>query len=298
MTEAAFPGYHLHPDVWLLAAALAGGYHVLVKRGAAEGKVTTAAQKRLWYAGVAVLFAMSSWPMHDLSEEYLFSAHMIQHTALSLVLAPLLILGTPTWLARRLLGRGRRLAVVRALSRPLPGVILFNGFVVFTHWPEVVDLALRSEPAHFLLHVALVGISVLMFLAVLSPLPEVPRIAPAAQMMYLFVMSIVPTVPASFLTLSEGVLYDRYATFDRLWGVTAITDQRVAGLIMKLAGGFILWGFIAVAFFRWANREQRADLEARRIGVHRVGDDEGTLTWDEVQAEFERLGLPPTTGAR
>jgi putative membrane protein len=114
-------------------------------------------------------------------------------------------------------------------------------------------------------------------------------------MVYLFLQSIVPTVPASFLTLSDSVLYPRYATFPSLLGSSAIGDQRVAGLIMKLVGGLILWAFIAVVWFKWANREQSADRTAVRLGVDRLPDDTGVLTWADVQAEFDRVGPPPTT---
>jgi putative membrane protein len=129
---------------------------------------------------------------------------------------------------------------------------------------------------------------------VLSPLPEIRRLAPLAQMVYLFLQSIVPTVPASFLTLSDSLLYPRYATFPRMWGMSAIEDQRVAGLIMKLVGGLILWGFIAVVWFRWANGEPSADRQAQRLGVDRMPDDAGVLTWADVQAELEHVGPPPS----
>ncbi len=76
-------------------------------------------------------------------------------------------------------------------------------------------------------------------------------------MLYLFLQSLAPTIPASFLTFGDHPLYPVYATFPRIWGISALTDQLVAGLLMKLVGGAILWGFIAVVFFRWHDREQR-----------------------------------------
>jgi putative membrane protein len=75
-------------------------------------------------------------------------------------------------------------------------------------------------------------------------------------MLYLFVQSLAPTIPASFLTFGRSPLYPVYETFPRIWGISAITDQLLAGLIMKIAGGLILWGFIAAIFFRWHARER------------------------------------------
>ena len=54
-----------------------------------------------------VLWAASDWPVHDISEEYLYSVHMVQHMALSYFLPPLALMATPTWLARVVLGDGR-----------------------------------------------------------------------------------------------------------------------------------------------------------------------------------------------
>ncbi|HEX6130571.1 MAG TPA: cytochrome c oxidase assembly protein, partial [Actinomycetota bacterium] len=95
-------------------------------------------------------------------------------------------------------------------------------------------------------------------------------VSPPGQMMYLFFQSLAPTIPASFLTFGREPLYDVYATFPRIWGISALSDQLAAGLIMKLVGGAILWVVIAVVFFRWANREQREGWDALRFhGVER-----------------------------
>jgi putative membrane protein len=122
----------------------------------------------------------------------------------------------------------------------------------------VVDLALRSELAHFCIHFVMVVAAVIMWWPVLSPLPEAPALVPPMQMMYLFLQSLVPTIPASFLTFGEQPIYKIYATFPRIWpNVSVMADQRAAGLIMKLVGGAILWVFITVIFFRWYFAEQK-----------------------------------------
>ncbi|MER3452515.1 MAG: hypothetical protein C4344_02175 [Acidimicrobiia bacterium] len=294
MAAAAFPPYHQHPSVWVVAVLLEGGY-LWALRAAARHPEERASRRQLaaWTVGVATLFVASFWPLHDLAEQYLYSAHMVQHMLMSLVAPPLLLAGTPPWLARRILSPRPLFATVRFVSRPLVAFVLFNAYLVFGHWTSVVDFSLRSEPGHFGLHTVLVLTSLAMWMPVLSPLPEIPRLGPPAQMLYLFAQSIVPTVPASFLTLSDGVIYRAYATFPRLWGLSAIEDQRIAGLIMKLAGGLILWGFIAAIFFRWAFREQEADRRALRRGVVRQPSDDTVLTWEQVEAELSRLGPAP-----
>src|SRR5213082_1484758 len=80
-------------------------------------------QITLFSCGVGVLLLASDWPIHDLAEQSLYFVHMIQHLMLTLVAAPLLLLGTPEWLARRVLERSHLLPAVRFLGRPVPGLI-------------------------------------------------------------------------------------------------------------------------------------------------------------------------------
>ena len=86
---------------------------------------------------------------------------------------------------------------------------------------------------------------------ILSPLPEIPRLAPIPRMVFLFLQTIVPTIPATFLTFGDHPLYRRYETLPKLWGMTALDDQLTAGLIMKIPIGLMLMSLIAVIFFRW-----------------------------------------------
>ena len=100
---------------------------------------------------------------------------------------------------------------------------------------------------------------------VLSPLPEIPRLALPVRAAYLFLQSVVPTVPASFLTFGSAPLYKYYVGLPHIWGLSTLEDQQVAGLIMKLAGGAILWGFITVIFFRWHDREQQTGWDPLQL---------------------------------
>ena len=82
------------------------------------------------------------------------------------------------------------------------------------------------------------------------------RISLPTQMVYLFLMSVVPTVPAGFLTFAGGALYDAYDHQVRLWGINITTDQQLAGFVMKLVGGIYLWVWIAARFFQWSRKNQ------------------------------------------
>jgi len=179
----------------------------------------------------------------------------------TLIAAPLLIAGMPAWMLRSLLAPRPVRRVFRLFARPLVALVLFNGVLLFTHWPAVVEASVGSEPIHLSLHVLIVASALVMWWPVMSPLPEMPSLSAPGQMIYLFLQSLAPTIPASFLTFGHTPLYPVYATFPRIWGVSALNDQLIAGLIMKLAGGMLLWSVIAVIFFRWFEREQRDGLD-------------------------------------
>jgi putative membrane protein len=163
---------------------------------------------------------------------------------------------------RRLLRPRPLFVAFRFLTRPVVALVLFNGLLLFTHWPEIVRISVTSELAHFSLHLALFGAAMIAWWPVMSPLVELPSLSPPGQIMYLFIQSLAPTIPASFLTFGHTLLYPVYGTFPRIWGISALTDQLIAGLFMKIVGGLILWGFIAVIFFRWHAREARDGWDA------------------------------------
>jgi putative membrane protein len=252
------PAWHAHPDVWLLFGSAAAFYLIACRRHLRDtGEATPVRRTRLFLLGVAILWVGADWPIHDLAERYLYSVHMAQHILFTLVAAPILIAGTPAWMLRRMLAPRPVMAVFRRITRPLVALVLFNAVLLFTHWPAVVTASVHSEWLHFGLHVMLTGSALIMWWPVMSPLPELPALPAPGQMLYLFLQSLAPTIPASFLTFGDHPLYPVYATFPRIWGISALTDQLVAGLLMKLVGGAILWGFIAVVFFRWHDQEQR-----------------------------------------
>jgi putative membrane protein len=290
------PGWHLHADVWMIIAVAAFAWTMAVRLEprrreglAMEGQtveepVVTRRQIGCFVAGLAVVFVASDWPVHDLAEGYLYSVHMVQHMLITLVAAPLLLLGTPAWLLRRLLP-GRLLRVVRQLARPVPNLVQFNAILVLSHWPFWVNGTLRNHPLHFVAHALLLLSALLMWMVIVSPLPEVPRARRPMQMLYLFLQTLLPTVPASFLTFGSKPLYSFYETVPRLYGWSALSDQQVAGLIMKLVGGFYLYAIIAVIFFRWYGEEERkAEGEEQQLRLPE------TLYWDDVERELKQLG--------
>ena len=262
VTGAQFPAWQPHPDVLLLVGLLVAGYAIALTRlgprfVAPGAPVATRFQMVSFGLGAFAVLLAAAWPMHDLAEGYLYSVHMVQHLTFTMIAAPLLLLGTPAWLARWLLRPPWLFRTVRSLSRFLPALIVFNVVIVVAHWPAVVDLTLRSALAHVIAHTVLLLSAFLIWMPIVSPLPEIPRLPAMLQIVFLFLQSIVPTIPASFLTFGSHPLYRRYESLPKLWGLTALNDQLIAGLIMKIGAGLMLWALMAVIFFRWAAAQER-----------------------------------------
>jgi putative membrane protein len=264
--------FHLHADVLGVVVALIVGYELALRRLAEplapRGEpAVTRGQRVAFYAGVGSLLVVSAWPVHDIGERSLFMFHMVEHMAFGFIAPPLLLIGVPWWLMRAIVKP--ILPVLEILVRPVVALVLFNGVLAIIHVPDVVELMVTSEAAHFGLHVAVFVTGLLMWWRVVDPIPDLPQLSPFLKMGYVFLQSLVPTIPASFLTLGSGALYPIYETMPRLWGISAHTDQVIAGLIMKIGGGLLLWGVMATIWFRWWNEEQRRDAATLRATANR-----------------------------
>lgn len=261
----AFP-FHFHPEVLGVTIALVGAYWYGLRRlgprlAPRPGPVATRRQIAWFTGGVALYFAFEWWPLHDIAELSLYSVHMVQHLVLTFVVPPALLKGTPPWLLSHLVRPF--LPVLRFVTKPLIALLLFNAALAWLHAPGVVGGMLDSAFFHLVAHVIVVAPAFLMWWPILGPIPELPRLSPPAAMGYLFLQSLVPLIPASFLTFATDPVYDSYVDTVRLWGIDVLQDQRVAGLIMKIGGGALLWLVITVIFFRWAGEEERSATRER-----------------------------------
>ena len=285
--------FQFHPEVWLTVALLIGlavyVARVVAPVAAPPGEAAVTKRQRLCFvAGVGLLWVSADWPMHDIAEEYLYSVHMVQHLLISFVVPPLLLMAVPEWLARLIVVDGSRSArVIGWLVHPLVAAVVFNALQALMHWNTVVELSVRSGPFHYAMHLLMFASALAMWTPVVGPLREF-HLSEPAKMVYLFAMSIIPTVPAAWLTFAEGSVYPVYDHAQRLFGISVTADQQAAGAVMKVLGGLYLWTLIAIRFFRFAAVQRRADAQERRL---RFSAD--TLTTADIEAEFERLGPPP-----
>jgi len=233
-------------------AALGGLYVAALRRGRAEGRVVKPVKIVSFFAGLLLLLGSLTGPLHDLSDYYLFSAHMIQHLLLAFAMPPLLLYGTPGFMLSPFLRHPRVLALARRLTRPSGAFASFNLVLVAWHLPPLYNLAMDHHGVHIVQHLMIMVVSVILWWPVLSPCPELPRAPYPVQMLYLFIVGLPMVVVSIFISMAESVLYPYYAAAPRIWPVlTPHADQHLGGLIMWIPGGLVFLIAISVVFFRW-----------------------------------------------
>ncbi|NQW33715.1 MAG: cytochrome c oxidase assembly protein [Acidimicrobiaceae bacterium] len=245
--------FQAHPEVWLLVVAVLVAYiyavRVIGPVAVKSGPVTTRKQRIVFVIAILMLWLVSDWPVHDIAEEYLYSAHMFQHMVLSYFMPPLVLLAIPKWMFEAVLGAGRVRKIFNWLAKPVIAGVLFNAIVMITHIPQVVNRSVSNAPLHYLMHVLLIVTALLVWIPICGPDRKL-HLQSGGKMIYLFLMSVVPTVPAAWLTFAEGSVYKHYDIAVRVWGMSVTTDQQVAGAIMKTGGSVFLWSIIVFIFFK------------------------------------------------
>ena len=275
--------FQQHIEVWVLIIAVVASYTYAVRkigpRIVASGEVVSRKQLTAFIVGVVMLWLASDWPIHDISEEYLYSVHMFQHMMYSYFVPPLVLLATPYWLFDLIFSSNRSRRVINFATKPVIAGLLFNLVIMITHIPALVNQSVSNGPLHYALHVLVITSSLLMWFSVCGP-DKQRHLSYGGKTIYLFLMSVVPTVPAAWLTFAEGAVYKHYDIAVRVWGLSVTTDQQLAGAIMKTGGSIFLWSIIVFIFFRRFIGRFFAEASYAR-------PPEPVLTYEEVASAFE-----------
>lgn len=260
-------GFTLHWSTVIGLLALWGLYEwrAAVQRRT-DGRRPTALQRLCLLLGLGAMFGTLNGPVHDISDYYLFTGHMVQHLVLTFVTPPLLLLGVPGWMLRPALARREVDAVARFVTGPRAAFAIFNLTLAFWHLPPNYNAAMYFHEVHIAQHLMFLVTAVLAWWPLLSPLPELPRLSYPGQMLYSFLMTLPMTVISIFIVYSDHVLYPAYASAPRLWGLSPLEDQRLGGLIMWIPGGLFFYLLTSVIFLKWV-RSQRDDRAGAQAAV-------------------------------
>jgi putative membrane protein len=220
--------------------------------------------------GMAIMLLALQGPLHELSDYFLFSAHMVQHLLIMLVMPPFLMLGTPGWMLRPVLKIPGVQRVAYVITRPLAAFLLVNLIFGIWHFPEPYDLMMRDHAVHKFMHVMIMTVGIILWWPVMSPLPEeLPRLPGPVQMLYLFILGVPMMLVAVLIAFADTHYYRWYALAPRIFPLSEIEDQRLGALIMWVPGALVMWLGITFTYFRWSRKEIREDEEA--IGIDKVG---------------------------
>lgn len=273
------PVFYLHPAVnlswsvftvhWSTVWGLVALWGLYQWRAAVHRRLDprqrpSARQQAAFAGGLIVMFLVLNGPLHDISDYYLFTGHMVQHLALTFVTPPLLIIGTPGWMLRPALRVPAVAAVARLITGPRAAFVIFNVILAAWHLPPLYNSAMFYHEVHILQHLMFLVGAVIMWWPLLSPLPELPRLSYPGQMLYSFLMTLPMTVISIFIVYANHVLYPAYASAPRLWGFSPLEDQRLGGLIMWIPGGLFFYVLTSLIFIKWAG-SQRDDSAGAQV---------------------------------
>lgn len=247
--------FYLVPEITLGSAVVLGAYAYAISRWNPDRPAAVPAWRvAAFFAGALTVFITLHPPIDTLSASF-FSVHMFQHILLTLVAPPMLLLGLPEWLVAPLLRRRWAQRFARWIMQPvvagLIGVAVFWGW----HLPTLYEATLRDRIVHDTMHMTMVAAAIVMWWPVLSCLPSAPAASVPMQMFYLFVITLPFGLLSSIFVFASEPIYPTYSVVTDPAGLSALNDQRVGGLVMKLGGTAILWGIISVKYFRWAATE-------------------------------------------
>jgi putative membrane protein len=221
----------------------------------------------LAFAGaVLALAAALVTPIDGLGEEYLFSAHMLQHVLLGDI-APLLLLLSLSRvmlrpLTRRLMGIERALG---PLASPFTAIFVWLGTMYLWHIPALYDAALEHPLIHVLEHFSFFGAGLALWWPLVQPIPMRRSLTGLQPLGYIAGAKGGLAALGLLLAWSSTAYYSFYEHVPRIWGLSAVEDQNVAGVIMMVEQSFTLVLVMVWVFVRMLNRSEEEELRRERL---------------------------------
>lgn len=232
-------------------------------------------------AGMVTLAVTLLSPIHRLGSE-LFSAHMTQHELLMLIAAPMLVLGRPgtpmlwafplslrTWLARSI-----NSSMVEqswsAVSAPIAAWLVHGVTLWLWHLPVLYQATLDSEWVHAAQHATFLGTALLFWWALLHG--RGGRMSYGAAVAYVFTTAVHTSILGALLTCTSKLWYPIYDGRTAAWGLSALEDQQLGGLIMWVPAGAVYIAIGLWLFAGWLRESERRLAYAQSSELLRHGD--------------------------
>ncbi len=219
-----------------------------------------------WVSGLLILALSLISPLDTLAHDYLFSAHMVQHLLMTVVVPPLLLAGTPLSVLRSVMSWGP----LGKLGNPLIAWLLANGVLWAWHAPPLYGAALEGDRVHMVQHAMFLATATLFWWPVVAPSSRRPTPEPWAVMTYIFATMIAGSVLGILLAFAPADLYLHYLNPNdhhgllRLvredWGMSRGEDQQLGGVLMWIPGGLVYGVAIIATLVRWFEEAVQEDV--------------------------------------
>jgi putative copper resistance protein D len=208
-------------------------------------------------------------------DDIFFYAHMTQHILLTMLAAPLLVLGDPVLLILRASSQATRRRVwvpvlrsrvVHVLTDPVFGWVFFVAVMGVSHIPAVYDGFLTHPVLHdYLEHPLYLVSAMIYFQPLLVPSTGTRHVPHGIRMVSLFTMMVPMAMLGFFIFAVPHLAYPYYAHVERPFGPGGLTDQHLAGILMWSTSMVLGVAWLVVAGYHWLEDEERRTRRSERV---------------------------------
>lgn len=260
-----------HFDPWVLAASIS---LVVAYVYATRGRLSKHAI--IFLAGVSIFFFTLSSPLTTLGKTYLFSANMIQHITLLLIVPLLLLLGIPPFSIENILTRPALTRPMNLLGHPLIAWFFGVGAMWIWHMPSLHEAVLRNEGLYIVQQISFIIFGAIFWWPVFAPATRM-RLAPLKSSLYLASACLGCSILGIMITFASVGLYPAYLNPVDTHGIlpllrddlciTPAVDQQIGGLTMWVPGCLIYLFASMLTLVRWYSHPEDEELVGHTSGV-------------------------------
>lgn len=255
---------HWHNEPFLTGGLILAGWLYAILAGPLRGILAPGlpfprGQAAQFYAALAIFYIAVGSPLDQIGERFLLSAHMVQHLLIMYPVPLLILLGTPSWMADKVLSRPALRAPLGMLFHPLSCAVLSTAVISLWHAPTLYEWTLQDKLAHVAEHLMFLAASLLYWWPLASPSAVFPSKGYGVRMLYAVGTEIGMIPVSAYVVFSRDILYPTYEYAPRLIaGLTPADDQLLAGIIMKSVGMAVTLTVLGVCFLKWSRSSQAA----------------------------------------
>ena len=216
--------------------------------------------------GMLALLAALVTPIDGLGEDYLFSAHMFQHVLLGDIAPLLLLLSLSRVILRPVTRRLMRFErALGPLASPITALVIWLGTMYLWHVPALYDAAIEHPLVHALEHFSFFAAGIALWWPLVQPIPMRHGLTGLQPLAYIAGAKGGLAALGLVLTWSSTTFYPFYEDAPRIWGLSAIEDQNVAGVIMMVEQSLTLVMVLVWVFVRLLARSEDEQRRRERL---------------------------------